>query len=461
MRTSTPSYIVELPLRVNDQQDRFLNKAFEFGRTLYNATLGTALGRLQSMRESKAWRNARNMPQGKARSKAFATIQKSYGLSEFGLMTVATNHRKASGRNHIGSHEAQKIGTTVWRALERYMFHDAGRPRFKSFKQGINSIEGKDNHEIMFKPDDKTIVWRKHKLAIMMPETAYFKEALAPNKRVKFCRVIRRTLKGKKRWYVQLCVEGFAPVRKIYAPLSEVVGVDPGPSYIAYYHERYAGLTKVAPNVDLQESKIRRLQRQIDRSRRANNPDNFNADGTVKKGRLVWKTSHRYQLLVSELAEHHRRLASTRKRDHGELANKLLQIGGTINIEKNSYLSFQRNFGRSTTKAGTGMFVEHLKRKAVSAGSKVNELNAYTLKMSQYDPPTNTYTKKPLKVRWHRWGGTNTLVQRDVMSAFLACYATEKGHDQALLLKKWTTAEALLSGSGLCRKEPRNDQKDS
>lgn len=78
MRTSTPSYIVELPLRVNDQQDRFLKKAFEFGRTLYNATLGTAPGRLQSMRESKAWRNARNMPQGKARSKTFATIQKSY-----------------------------------------------------------------------------------------------------------------------------------------------------------------------------------------------------------------------------------------------------------------------------------------------------------------------------------------------------------------------------------------------
>ena len=56
MRTSTSSYIVELPLRVNDQQNRFLEKAFEFGRTLYNATLGTALGRLQRMRETKAWR---------------------------------------------------------------------------------------------------------------------------------------------------------------------------------------------------------------------------------------------------------------------------------------------------------------------------------------------------------------------------------------------------------------------
>ena len=59
MRSTTSSYIVELPLRVNDQQNRFLEKAFEFGRMLYNATLGTALGRLQRMRETKEWREAR------------------------------------------------------------------------------------------------------------------------------------------------------------------------------------------------------------------------------------------------------------------------------------------------------------------------------------------------------------------------------------------------------------------
>ena len=47
------------------------------------------------------------------------------------------------------------------------------------------------------------------------------------------------------------------------------------------------------------------------------------------------------------------------------------------------------------------------------------------------------------------------------MSAFLACHATEKGHDRALLLEKWTTAEALLSGSGLCRHEPCSDPEVS
>ena len=123
--------------------------------------------------------------------------------------------------------------------------------------------------------------------------------------------------------------------------------------------------------------------------------------------------------------------------------------------------TFQRSFGRSTNRRGMGKFVEHLKRKAESAGCEVIELNAYKLKMSQYDPPTDAYRKKPLKERWPRWGNTGTLVQRDVMSAFLACHVTENGHDRALLLEKWTTAEALLSGSGLCRHEPCSDPEVS
>ena len=96
MRSTTSSYIVELPLRVNDQQNRFLEKAFEFGRMLYNATLGTALGRLQRMRETKEWREARDMPKGRARTKAFTAVHNAFGLNEFGLVTIANDHRKAA-----------------------------------------------------------------------------------------------------------------------------------------------------------------------------------------------------------------------------------------------------------------------------------------------------------------------------------------------------------------------------
>ena len=453
MRSATPSYIVELPLRVNDQQNRFLEKAFELGRALYNATLGTALGRLQSMRESKEWREARNLPKGKARTKAFDAVHKAFGLSEFGLTIIANNHRKACGRKDIGAHEAQSIGKTVWRALKRYMFEGAGKPRFKSVTRGLNSIEGTSNTEIMFKPKLGAVVWRKQVLKCMIRDTAYMKEALDPNHRIKYCRIVRRSLKGIKRWYAQIVVEGLAPVTKIYAPKSEVVGIDPGPSEIAYFHEQHAGKVKVAPRVDLQEAEIRRLQRKLDRSRRANNPDNYEANGTVKKGVTVWRASNRGKKLAARLAEHHRCTAATRKSDHGALVNTLLQFGGTIKIEKNHYRSFQRCYGKSTNRTGMGEFVQHLKRKAESAGCEVIELDAYKLKMSQYDPLSDTYRKKPLKERWHRWGGTDILVQRDVMSAYLACYATENGHDRALLLKKWPTVEALLRGSGYVKQQ--------
>lgn len=467
MKSNTPTFVIELPLCVNDQQNRFLTQAFELGRTLYNATLGSALGRLQRMRESLPWRETRSMHRGKERSKRFSDLQKAYGLTENGLRTIANNHRKASGRNDIGAHEAQCVGRTVWRVLERYMFLGAGKPRFKSYRQGLNSIEGTDNREIMFKPDRQSIVWRKQVMKLMIPDTSYFKEALADpieptqTKRIKYCRIVRRTLNGKKRWFAQICLEGMPPVRKIYAPRSEVIGIDPGPSGLAYFHPQKAGLVRVAPNVDMQEKAMRRLQRKIDRSRRANNPDHFNADGTAKPSPTSWKISRRMEKLQVKLAEHHRCLAATRKRDHGELANFLLQRAGTIKIEKNSYRSYQRTFGKSTTRTGMGAFVSHLKRSAERANSQVIELNAYELKLSQYDPATDTYRKKALKERWHRWGETDILVQRDVMSAFLACHATEKGHDQPRLLKEWATAEALLSDSGLCRHELRNDQGTS
>ena len=176
------------------------------------------------------------------------------------------------------------------------MFQKAGRPRFKSFRRGLNSIEGTNNQEIMYKPERGAIVWRKHVMPYMKLDTGYMKEALASDRRVKYCRIVRRTLNDVRRWFVQLVVEGLPPVRKVYASKCEVVGIDPGSSRIAYFHERHAAIVEVAPHVDLKEPKIRLLQRRIDRSRRANNPD-----GTVKKGSSTWNTSNRERRTAARL----------------------------------------------------------------------------------------------------------------------------------------------------------------
>ena len=57
------------------------------------------------------------------------------------------------------------------------MFQKAGRPRFKSFRRGLNSIEGSDNREIMYKPKLGSIVWRKHAIKYMKPDTVYMRKS--------------------------------------------------------------------------------------------------------------------------------------------------------------------------------------------------------------------------------------------------------------------------------------------
>ena len=141
MGSSSQYYVVELPLRIGDEESRRLSMAFEFGRTIYNATLGQALGRLTHMRQSAEWKNAFLIKKVSDRNAELKRIQKKYGLNEFGLGDMAANHRKASGKtNLIGFNEAKFIGFTVWRALERYIYAKGGRPRFKTKRRGLHSM---------------------------------------------------------------------------------------------------------------------------------------------------------------------------------------------------------------------------------------------------------------------------------------------------------------------------------
>jgi hypothetical protein len=65
-------------------------------------------------------------------------------------------------------------------------------------------------------------------------------------------------------------------------------------------------------------------------------------------------------------------LAAARKRDHGELANKVLGLGNLVQIEKVSYKGLQKNFGRSAKVRASGMFVSllTLERKGGNAVNK-------------------------------------------------------------------------------------------
>lgn len=460
-RKPKPTFITELPLVISRAQDVVMRGRFEAGRRIANAVLGDGLKALDLMRESKAWTTAKGMPKGepnsdvrKARSAAFKACSQHFGFTEYALQAVATGHKNAAGfDNRLGAHETQKIASRVFAALQEYAFGKRGKPRFKGKHRPLHSLEGKSNAAgIRWSQDTGTVSWGQgFVLPVLMPSKAqdpYIHACLKA--KTKYCRIVWRMEQSRRRWFVQLVQDGVAPAKYEFLSEGKVVGLDIGPSTVAIVGDAAVALERFAPSVEQPWVEMRTLQRAQDRSRRTTNPDNYAEDGTVKKGAKRWLRSGRYQKRQHRLQELERCLASARKRDHGTLVNQILGLGNLIQIEKLSYKGLQRNFGRSAKVRASGMFVQLLTRKAESAGGRVVELNTRSLKMSQYDHLTGGCTKKPLSQRWHSLGNTQTLVQRDCYSAFLARNVSESEHKPSRLREDWATAELLLRRAGLC-----------
>jgi len=185
----------------------------------------------------------------------------------------------------------------------------------------------------------------------------------------------------------------------------------------------FEGLCKnphLATPLSLSRRQQRRMERRIDRMRRTNNPNNYLPDGRVRPGKHTWRISQKQRATEQRLAEAKRKEAAHRKSLHGQLANSLLWLGNDIRVEKNSYKSFQKIFGKAVGRAAPATFVATLSRKAGSAGASVTVLPT-SLRLSQ-TCLCGIIARKLLAERVHRCDCGIT-VQRDVFSAYLARFS--------------------------------------
>jgi putative transposase len=443
MHKKTDSFVCELPLKVTPAQSKKLEKRLDAARQIYNACLGEGLVRLGLMRESRDWQRARSMPRGAERAKLLGSLAVKFKLSKSALDRVAIRCKNEAFRDHLGPHEAQAMAYRAFQAVRQFLLGNRGRPRFKG-RRGLHGVEAKTN-AAGIRWREGAVHWKGLVLAAMLaPEgrDGWQREALSG--RTKYCRIVRRGVRGRERWFVQLIQEGKPPCKSNRGVGSNVVGLDLGPSTIALVGETEARLDKFCPTVEQPWAEVRRIQRAMDRSRRATNPDNYNPDGTVKKGARAWRKSGRYRKLVSRCAETERRLAAERKRAHGELSNEILALGKTIRTEKLSYRAFQKVFGRSVKVRGPGLFLSMLRRKAESAGGEVEELPTRTTRLSQICHGCERARKKDLSERIHSCACGVGPVQRDLYSAFLARHVSLGQLDVRKAREAFPAAEPLL-----------------
>jgi putative transposase len=183
-------------------------------------------------------------------------------------------------------------------------------------------------------------------------------------------RVMRATVQRVNGgWVISFNVQRSPKQRRARKP-NAAVGVDVGLSRLATL-----STGQVADNSrPLQASlrALRRLQRQLDRQRRANNPANYHLDGRAKKGCPTWVKSARMVRTERRIARLHERVANLRREQAHQLTTGLVREFGVIGVEtlgvKN--LMANRRLARHIADVGWGTILSQLSYKSSwSAGS--------------------------------------------------------------------------------------------
>lgn len=437
-RSANLSFVLELPLKVGSQQDAELQARFNAAMRLYNNVLGEAKARMELVRNSQAYQAAKKIPRGrkKERSDAFSKAREAYRFTDYGLQAYANKSASRSKwiAQKIDSNTQQKLATRAFKAVERILFGKAKDIRFK-VESRFRSVEGKTNKQGIRWKEDR-VIWAGLEItALVDSDNEVVKYGLSSP--VKYCRILRRHLNGKRRWFVQLVLAGI-PYQKPQNYVGDgLVGLDINVSNIAFVADNHAGLLPFAEGVPTFTKEIAALQRRMQRSQRANNPDNFEPDskarkgrktvvkkGKTKKGKREWKRSNNYRKAAQKKRELERRRAAYAKSQNRCVVNEVLRHGNYIKTEKISVKGWQKRYGFAISTKSPGFVQSELIRKAEKAGGTVIKFSTQTTALSQTHLD-GSRVKKSLSERIHFDATGIPPHHRDLFSAFLSRHVNQ------------------------------------
>ena len=177
-------------------------------------------------------------------------------------------------------------------------------------------------------------------------------------------RVMRATVRHENGgWFISFTVRRSAKERRARRP-NAVVGVDVGLARLVTTSTAHAAANARPLQNALRT--LRRLQRQLDRQRRANNPGNYLPGGRPKPGTGTWARSRRMLRTEARIAKVHARVANLRRQQAHELTTALTREFGVIGVETLAVENMLRNrrLARHIADVGWGMVLTQLKYKA-------------------------------------------------------------------------------------------------
>lgn len=480
------NFVLELQLNITPKDRYYNDMALECGRHIYNATLKYALNHWNSMKQLKIYKLLLKEYQSVKNSKNendklykqcitddLDELRFRYKLSRYQLESYATKYKNNHNYDkYLDSNSVLNIVGNVWQAISGLIFYKSKKVHFRKYGD-FNTLEGKNNKQgIRFiKVGEKVnripslinkMVWNGREIPVKIRKTDIYAQEVLATKQVKLCKLVRKLIKGKFKYYIQLVFDGIPPVKRNAdgsfrhkVNMDGRVGLDIGTTTLATVSEKSVSLEKLGTDEIVEINReINRLHRKLDRSRRKTNPDNFNKDGTIKRGvKLKWIRSKSYLKTLFKLKESYRLKSVKLRLSHNRLTNCILELGTNCYVENMNFKALSKKAKETTISEKTGRFkskkrfgksilnfapaklLEILNRKLIYVDKALNKVNTKTFKASQYNHHTNTYKKKKLSNRWNYIDKYK--VQRDMYSAFLLMNSKDnlKTTDRDLCLK--------------------------
>ena len=465
MRAQTSSYVVSVKLKLTESVENRLEKTFRVASSAYNEALGFGLRRFEALKQNSKYQELlelrrNNNHQVKECNKELFKMQKMYSLTEFGLSAHLSKQRKKpnSPYQQLNSGELQVIAGQAYKTLENVLFYriKSSSIRFRSkydlnvsYRNRVNTTGTR-----IIPSDKKDYAYRLyiHKSTnfVDLPIKAFNNHqqmSLLKSEKIKYVQIIRKTIRGKHVYILQIVCQGF-PLTKVKRGVG-TMGIDPGISTVAYVSKTNLAIVDLIPkDVNRKEKLMRYLDRAIERSRRVNNPNCYNNNGTINKGSKFKHPSKRQARLQVRRIKSYRSLSEERKKIQGQLVNHLVSQASLIKIEDLNVKGLQKRskvvrinpktnrpfskkrFGKSVFRAAPSSFRQLLQTRAGQLGVDIEIIKPQNLKPSQYNHLTQTFEKKTLSTRLYDLSDKWTSVQRDLYSAFLIGHIESGSYQQ-------------------------------
>lgn len=431
---SNPISVITLPIKTEKWQEDIIEKRFELCRNVYNAMLGYERKKYHKMTNLPEYKSAKEIvtehykngekdkngkvkktPELKAALDTINNLYKEHGFSEFSFTKDCTRFYQIFKQNISSSMANRSISAPMWAAFDDLLFGNGEDVRFKkrgSFgsvvtdgRSGIRIID-EEGRTVFTRSSEKLFVsygttkGKVLKLPIIIDEKDSFKTTML-TRNFRTVRILHKKVRGKYLYFVQLAVEGNPAIKidknggKKHLIGDKKVGlyIDTVSITIATDTDCKTIRFNELHNYEKNKEKIADINRYLDTSRRISNPENFNEDGTIKKGimkdgvrqKLAWTNSKGYYKAKDKKADIQRVDAENRKIDHEILANLIISFGHDITVNKVDFKKLQtrkkgnpvKKDGSPASKAMAGetigdnapaMLLSILDRKLLSAG---------------------------------------------------------------------------------------------